>query len=122
MESSSGGLMPALLKQMSMPPNLVDTASYSASTSAADVTSTLTNMPSTDSATAVPAASSRSTTATFAPSAAERSAGPRPMPPAPPVITATLPARRWAYGRLSLIALLVGSIYWGRNCTAYVGI
>src|SRR5580658_7540592 len=70
-------------------------------------------MPPTDSATAGPANSSTSTTATVAPSEANRSAVARPIPPAPPVMTATLSTRRRAYPAPafesvpSLIALLL---------------
>src|SRR5271156_1136839 len=106
MESSSGGLIPALLQQMSMPPQRSDTAAYRASTAEADVTSAPTNMPSIDAASARPLSCARSATATRAPSAANLSHMARPMPLAPPVITATLSTRRRAYGTLSLMALL----------------
>ena len=58
-------------------------------------------MPPTAAATAPPASSSRSTTATWAPSLAKRSHMARPMPLAPPVTTATRPTSRWAYGMVS---------------------
>src|SRR5580693_962386 len=44
-------------------------------------------------AVASPAATSRSTTAIFAPALAKASAAARPMPPPPPVIRATLPVK-----------------------------
>src|SRR5918993_907559 len=51
-------------------------------------------MPSTSRAISLPGSSARSTTQTFAPSSAKRLAVSRPMPPAPPVTTATFPSRR----------------------------
>ena len=75
----------------------------------ADVTSAPTNMPSIDSASSLPLASSTSTTATLAPSTAKRSHMARPMPLAPPVITATLSTRRCAYGVVWLMTLLIGN-------------
>ena len=91
-ESSSGGEMPALLKQTSRPPKRSTAVAYIAWTSAASVTSARTYSPSISSASAVPPASSRSATTTCAPSAANRRALARPMPLAAPVMTATLPS------------------------------
>ena len=71
------------------------------------MTSARTNMPPTVAATALPVSSSRSTTATEAPSLAKRSHMARPMPLAPPVTTATRPTRRLAYGVVSLMSLLL---------------
>src|ERR1700679_2339344 len=68
-------------------------------------------MPSMASDRARPPAGSRSATATLAPSAANRSHMARPMPLAPPVTTATLPTSRWAYGMLSVIALLLLGLF-----------
>ena len=72
----------------------------SAATRSASVTSVRTNRPPTSSAAALPAASSRSASTTCAPSAANRRAVAIPIPPVPPVMTATRPARR------SVISLL----------------
>src|SRR5919107_4331725 len=51
-------------------------------------------MPSTSKAASCPGSSARSATQTRAPSSAKRRAVSRPMPPAPPVTTATFPSRR----------------------------
>src|SRR5918996_820295 len=51
-------------------------------------------MPSTSEAVSCPGSSARSATHTLAPSSAKRRAVSRPMPPAPPVTTATFPSRR----------------------------
>src|SRR4051794_33873286 len=91
-ESSSGGEMPALLKQTSTPPKCSTVAAYMACTSSALVTSACTYSPSISSARALPTSSARSATTTCAPSAAKRRAPARPMPLAAPVMTATLPA------------------------------
>src|SRR5580692_10377935 len=58
-------------------------------------------MPPTAAATAPPVSSSRSTTATEAPSLAKRSHIALPMPLAPPVMTATRSTSRCAYGMVS---------------------
>src|SRR5215208_2245872 len=51
-------------------------------------------MPSISEAVSCPGSSARSATQTLAPSSAKRRAVSRPMPPAPPVTTATFPCRR----------------------------
>src|SRR5919107_5031751 len=51
-------------------------------------------MPSTSKAASCPGSSARSAMQTRAPSSAKRRAVSRPMPPAPPVTTATFPSRR----------------------------
>src|SRR5215203_4646960 len=51
-------------------------------------------MPSTSEAVSCPGSSARSAMQTRAPSSAKRRAVSRPMPPAPPVTTATFPSRR----------------------------
>src|SRR5215208_947124 len=51
-------------------------------------------MPSTSEAVSFPGSSTRSAMHTRAPSSAKRRAVSRPMPPAPPVTTATFPSRR----------------------------
>src|SRR5918995_2029742 len=51
-------------------------------------------MPSISEAASCPGSSARSTTQTLASSSAKRRAVSRPMPPAPPVMTATFPLRR----------------------------
>src|ERR1700736_4537823 len=93
--SSSGGEMPALLKAMSTDPQLCAALSNNALTADSSVTSTRTNSPPRSSATDSPAARSMSPTKMVAPSARIRRAAARPIPLAPPVITATLPASRW---------------------------
>jgi hypothetical protein len=97
-EASSFGEIPALLKRMSMPPNRATVSSYMRVTSASLVTSAWTYMPPISPVVCSPASSARSTTHTSAPSSANRTAVSRPMPLAPPVMTATLPARRAAMG------------------------
>ena len=52
-------------------------------------------LPPTSAAAASPVTESMSPITTLAPSAAKRLAVASPMPDAPPVITATFPARRW---------------------------
>src|SRR5580692_11161087 len=65
-------------------------------------------MPPTAAATAPPVSSSRSTTATEAPSLAKRSHIALPMPLAPPVTTATRSTSRCAYGMVSsLMSILL---------------
>src|SRR5215210_4310448 len=62
-------------------------------------------MPSTSEAVSFPSSSARSATHTRAPSSAKRWAVSRPMPPAPPVTTATFPSRR-----LGISVLLSGQV------------
>ena len=72
-------------------------------------------MPPTAAATAPPASSSRSTTATRAPSAAKRSHMARPMPLAPPVTTATRSDQAAGVaGSVSLMSLLSCVLQCGR--------
>src|SRR4051812_46460449 len=99
--SSTGAAeaMPALEMQMSTPPNFHELSRNPVMTASSRVTSTqalaTTSLPyfflSSDSA---PASASRSMSQmmTHAPSSMRRRAVARPMPPAPPVISATRPA------------------------------
>ena len=88
--------MPALFISTCTAPNASYAASRSRSTSSMRLTSVRTAITSDDSAaTSARAASSRSLTSarhTFMPSPAKRFAAASPMPLAPPVMTATLPA------------------------------
>src|ERR1700730_12089551 len=77
---------------MSMPPSSGSPLANAASTSCGSPTSARWKTPPTDSATARPASSVRSTTPTRAPSSVSRSAVAAPMPEAAPVISATLPS------------------------------
>jgi hypothetical protein len=95
MTSSSGGEMPALLNAMSTDPYVSAAVSNTLLTAASSETSTGTNNPSSSSAAALPAVGSMSPTTMVAPSACMRRPVASPIPPAPPVITATLPANRW---------------------------
>src|SRR5919107_1578181 len=63
-------------------------------------------MPPISSAASLPGSSARSTTQTRASSSAKRRAVSRPMPPAPPVTTATFPSRR-----PGISVLLRGQVY-----------
>ena len=87
--------MPALLNAMSTEPYVSAAVSNSASTASWSETSTGTNSPPRSSATDLPVAGSMSPTTMVAPSACIRLAAARPIPLAPPVMTATLPASRW---------------------------
>src|ERR1700742_4072200 len=102
---------PAQLNRMSSLPNWRSTAATAAFTLASPVTSVRTNsaaLPSV-SASALPAASLMSAIATFAPSRANSSAAARPMPHAPPEISATRPESRG-----TLFGLDVGGLHDGR--------
>ena len=81
-------VMPAFRKAMSRPPD----APTAAAQLSGSPTSRRWNSPFTSSATCVPLASSMSATITRAPSALSRTAVARPIPDAPPVISATLPS------------------------------
>src|SRR5215207_3270809 len=93
-ESSSGGEMPALLKSTSSPPKRSEASLYIPCTSSGFVTSAWMYRPSISLAVSSPGSSARSTTHKRAPSSAKRFAVSRPMPLAPPVMTATFPSRR----------------------------
>ena len=97
--------MPALETQMSMPPNARAASACSAITLSSSVTST--HSPAALSApnaacmavvASDSAARSMSHSTTQAPSPASRRAVANPMPPAPPVISATLPASARGFG------------------------
>jgi len=97
MVSGPEPLMPALLTRMSSLPNAATAACTAACQSLSLVTSILTKRAWPPalvmwSTTSRPSASSRSATTTFAPSCAKIVASLRPMPLAPPVMSATLPA------------------------------
>src|ERR1041385_967137 len=98
---------PAQLNRTSSLPNLRSTAATAAFPLASSVTSVRTNSaPAPISrASAAPACSSISEIATFAPSRANNSAAARPIPHAPPVISATRPA-----SRVTLLGLDVGGL------------
>ena len=93
-------MMPALLTRMWMPPSSSTTRPTAASAEAASLTSQPIPIDFASSPTgSLPAASaaadsSRSMTATEAPSSANRVAVPNPMPRAAPVTTATRPSNR----------------------------
>ena len=91
-ESSSGGLIPALLNAMSSLPYFSTAVAKSRSTSSLLATSVCTYVPPTSAASASPASSLRSATTTVAPSCANRRTVANPMPEQPPVTTATLPS------------------------------
>src|SRR6266702_629856 len=99
--SACGGLrmlMPALLTRMSIPPSSSLTRATIAATAALSVTSATTEMAlaplrSNSTTAAADFASLRPTIAIAAPASANPLAMPSPMPPLPPVITATLPMR-----------------------------
>src|SRR3954452_7730923 len=90
-DTSSGGEMPALLKSTSIRPNASRVRSYISITASSSVTSAAIAMRPGES-------SLRSTPTTCAPSSSNRRADSAPMPPAAPVITQTLPARRSPIG------------------------
>src|SRR5215813_7086837 len=109
-EPSSSGKMPALLNSTCSAPNCCSANAIMSATSAARATSARTNAAvpppaPTCSTVARPAAASKSAATTRAPSAANRSAVARPMPPPAPVISATLFSRRRGI-RLLLICRL----------------
>src|ERR1700674_3947510 len=92
-ESSSAGMMPALLYRTSTFPNRFAAASYIASTLLGSLPSAWKKKASLHSeAVFSPASFPTSATHTRAPSDEQSSAASRPMPPAAPVITATLPS------------------------------
>src|SRR4051812_6216479 len=90
-DTSSGGEMPALLKSTSMRPNASRVRPYISITASSSVTSAAIAIRPGES-------SVRSTPTTIAPSSSNRRADSAPMPPAAPVITQTLPARRSGIG------------------------
>src|SRR4051812_16280768 len=92
-ETSSGGEMPALLNSTSMRPNASRVRPYISITASSSATSA-----AIDSSPGAP--SFRSTPTTCAPSSSNSRTASAPMPPAAPVITQTLPARRSAIGRV----------------------
>ena len=94
MESSSGGLMPALWNATSTRPNRSRASAYMRSLSSGLVTSARTARPPSSSASAPAASSLTSTTTTCAPSPASRRHVAAPIPPAPPVTTATRSLKR----------------------------
>src|SRR4051812_17630 len=98
---------PAQLNSISSLPNWRSTAKTAAFTLASLVTSVRTNsaLAPMSLASAAPAFSSISAIATFAPSRANNPAAARPIPHAPPLISATRPARR-----ATLLVLDVGGL------------
>src|SRR6188768_3321830 len=102
---------PAQLNSISSLPKCRSAAATAAFTLASSVTSVRMNsaLAPMSRASATPDASSISAIATFAPSRADSSAAARPIPHAPPVISATRPARRG-----TLFGLDVGGLDHGR--------
>src|ERR1700722_12566110 len=114
-ESSSAGEMPALLKATSTEPNASWAAAKARATSAASLTSALTNRPPICSAAAWPASWSRSTTTTLAPSDANRAPVASPMPLPPPVTTAVRPSSLPAMQ----ILLVCSGLFWCCDSDAF---